>query len=280
MNKMYTEKNDYENPLITVVTVCFNSGKTIEKTLISVLNQTYSNYEYLVIDGASTDNTLEVLEKYQEKFCGKLRVISEKDKGIYDAMNKGIKNSTGKIIGILNSDDYYSDNTLELVAQKYAETQHEYVVINGDMERVSEKDELIYRYHFTENQIKNKEYFGHPSMFAAKAVYDRIGLYNQEYKLAADGEWQYRVHEDEDVKYVLCSEVFSHMREGGASDNPKYAKQWFKERVKMKLEYNKGGKFSIYKQECFAAVKTCIKAVMPKKLQSLLYDCVYSKKSK
>ncbi len=275
MDRMSEEVNVFENPLITVITVCFNSAKTIEKTLQSILNQTYSNYEYLVIDGASKDDTLKILESYKDVFGGRLRVISEKDDGIYDAMNKGIKNSNGQLIGILNSDDYYSNNTLQLVAEKYAECKYEYIVINGDMERISENEDVVFRYHFTEEQIKNKEYFGHPSMFAAKSVYDKIGLYNQEYKLAADGEWQYRVHEDESVKYVLCDAVFNHMREGGASDNPKYIKQWFKERVKMKLAYNKGSKFSVYKQESFAVVKTCIKTAMPKKIHSVLYRILY-----
>ena len=275
---MSEEVNVFENPLITVITVCFNSAKTIEKTLQSVLSQTYSNYEYLVIDGASNDDTLKILEKYRSLFGEKLRIISEKDDGIYDAMNKGIKNSNGQLIGILNSDDYYSNNTLQLVAETYAECKYENIVINGDMERVSEAGKVIFRYHFTEEQGKNKEYFGHPAMFAAKAVYDKIGLYNTDYKLAADGEWQYRAHEDESVKFVLCGEVFNRMREGGASDNPKYIKQWFKERVKMKLEYNKGSKFGIYKQECFAAVKTCVKAAMPKKMHSYMYKKIYSKK--
>lgn len=265
----------FENPLITIITVCFNSEKTIEKTLQSVLKQTYSNYEYLIIDGASKDNTLKILESYEEAFGGKLRVISEKDDGIYDAMNKGIKKSNGQIIGILNSDDYYSENTLRFVAEKYEECKYEYLIINGDLERVSKNDEVIFRYHFTEKQIKNKEYFGHPSMFATKAVYDKIGLYNMDYKLAADGEWQYRAHEDEEVKYVLCDEVFNHMREGGASDNHKYIKKWFEERVRMKLAYNKSSKSSIYLQEVFAVIKTCIKLILPKKMHSVLYRVIY-----
>ena len=260
-----------KEPLITVITVCYNSGRTIEATLKSVLAQTYQNYEYLIIDGASTDDTLKIVSSYEAAFGGRLHVTSEKDSGIYNAMNKGIKQSRGIMIGILNSDDYYSPNTLELVARRYEQEQYPLLVINGDMIRVAEDGEEICRYHFTQKHVDGRQCFGHPSMFAAKAVYDKIGLYDESYKLAADGEWQYRAHEDPEVRYVLCNEVFNHMREGGASDNPKYRWKWFRERSRMKKEHHRGSMPVIYWQEFKSVLRTDIKRMLPKRCNMAVY---------
>ena len=268
------EKN-YINPLISIITVCYNSASTIEITMKSILAQTYENYEYIIIDGKSQDDTLKIIKKYEPMFEGKLKVFSEPDTGIYNAMNKGIRKCKGDIIGIINSDDYYSKNTLKYVAQKYAKEKYELLIINGDMVRVSGNGQLIYRYHFTEENIKKKQCFGHPSMFAAKAVYDRIGLYDESYKLAADGDWQYRALEDPKVRYVLCPNVFNHMREGGASDNPHYRWKWFKERYKMKKKYHKGNEYRILLQEFKSVIVTDIKFFLPNNLQSRLYKIKY-----
>lgn len=103
---------------ISIITATFNSGTTIESTLKSVLSQTYKDIDYWVIDGGSKDNTMNIVRRYEPKFNGRLHYISEKDRGIYDAMNKGLEHCTGDVVGILNSDDYFtSDNILENVAQ-------------------------------------------------------------------------------------------------------------------------------------------------------------------
>ena len=266
------------NPHISIVTVCLNSAKTIRTTIESVLNQTYDNYEYIIKDGGSKDDTIAIAKSYEEAVGGRLRIIQQPDGGIYDAMNQGINLCTGDIIGIINSDDFYSSDALENVAAEYAAEDTKLLVVIGDMERVSETGELIFRYHFTQEQVEKKSCFGHPSMFAAKAVYDRIGLYDTTYRLAADGDWQYRAMEDDEVKVVLCPKVFNHMREGGASDNPKYCWVWFKERARMQLEHNRGSKFQIYSKELWKMGKTYIKAVLPKRCKSLVYRMRYSPK--
>lgn len=267
----------FENPLISVITVCLNSEATIEGTLKSMLSQTYDNYEYVICDGCSKDKTLDIVRKYEPLFNGKLRVYQEKDTGMYNAINKGIEKCTGKLIGILNSDDYYSETTLEMVAKKYEEEAYEMIVINGDMERVNDEGEVVHRYRFTQDMVDKKQCFGHPSMFAAKAVYDKIGGYDESYRWAGDGDWQYRAHEDEEVKYVLCNEVFNHMREGGASDLFKYRWVWFKERSRMKLEHNRGSKAKIYYQELKSVIRTDIKNILPKSLQKKAYELKYKK---
>ena len=108
---------------ISIITATYNSEKTLKDTLESVLKQTYTNYEHIIVDGDSKDNTMKIVKTYEEKYQGKLRYISEKDSGIYDAMNKGIKMATGDIIGILNSDDIYAnENVLEKIAKKFEQT--------------------------------------------------------------------------------------------------------------------------------------------------------------
>ena len=97
---------------VSIITVCYNSEKTIERTIKSVLNQTYQDYEYIIVDGASTDKTLDIIKRYEPEFEGKMRWISEQDNGIYYAMNKGIGMAKGKLIGMINSDDYYEINAL------------------------------------------------------------------------------------------------------------------------------------------------------------------------
>ena len=105
------------NMKISIITVCYNSEKTIKNTIDSVLSQTYKNYEYIIIDGKSTDNTVNLIKKYQKKFDNKLKYISEKDNGIYDAMNKGVLRAIGGIIGIVNSDDWLEPKALDIVAE-------------------------------------------------------------------------------------------------------------------------------------------------------------------
>ena len=108
---------------ISIITPTYNSEKTLKDTLESILKQTYTNYEHIIVDGASKDSTMQIVKEYEEKYQGKLKYISEKDLGIYDAMNKGIKMATGDIIGILNSDDIYAnENVLEKIANKFKQT--------------------------------------------------------------------------------------------------------------------------------------------------------------
>lgn len=108
---------------ISIITATYNSEKTLKDTLESVLKQTYTNYEHIIVDGASKDSTMQIVKEYEEKYNGRLKYVSEKDSGLYDAMNKGIKMATGDIIGILNSDDIYaSEFVLEKIANKFKET--------------------------------------------------------------------------------------------------------------------------------------------------------------
>lgn len=108
-----------DNYKVSIITACYNSEKTIERTLKSVLAQTYSNYEYIIIDGMSTDDTLKIIDAYRNAFGSKLKVVSERDSGIYNAMNKGIKMASGELVGIINSDDWYEPDALQTIVYSF-----------------------------------------------------------------------------------------------------------------------------------------------------------------
>lgn len=151
--------------LFTIITVCFNSEMTIERTIQSVLNQTCQDYEYIIIDGASTDGTMDIVRKYEPLFQGRMRWISEKDQGIYDAMNKGIGVASGELIGIVNSDDYYEPDALEIMKNLY--TGYRYSILYGAVRAVKDgRETMVY--------IKNHEFIEqdmitHPSCFISKS---------------------------------------------------------------------------------------------------------------
>lgn len=201
--------------LFTIITVCYNSEKTIEKTIQSILNQSCEDYEYLIIDGGSTDTTLEIIKKYEPEFNGKLKYVSEKDKGIYDAMNKGIDKATGEIIGIVNSDDYYELDTLENVKKLYETKKSNKCVIFGLLRCISGgKEKMIYSKNpaFIEEDM-----IAHPSCFIAKSIYDEYGKYSMDYKYSSDYEFMLRIHKDKDIEYIESLNVLSNFSIDGAS---------------------------------------------------------------
>lgn len=259
-------------PYFSIVTVCYNSEKTIEKTIKSILNQTFQDYEYIIIDGKSRDCTLEIVKKYQEQFGNKMKVVSERDNGLYDAMNKGIRLATGRYVSILNSDDWYNPNTLQYV-HELTEKENEYYAVIGNIQRVSEDEKPIYIYDFDMDRIEKKIAFGHPSMFITKTVYEEVGEYNLEYSLAADIDFQYRLYEKDSITWNVSKEVFTNMRAGGATDNPKYRKKWVAQYSEINHRY-KGGNILFHKFKCYFGIwGRSIKNAMPYGLQRLAYNC-------
>ena len=179
--------------LISVITVCFNSEKTIERTLKSMLGQTYSNYEYLIIDGKSTDHTLEILQKYEPLFGGKMKIYSEPDKGIYDAMNKGIQKASGELIGIVNSDDYYETDALEIMAIEFEKIVNPYAVLYGFQRNFEgEKEIKTFLYH---HDYLKQQMITHPTCFVTPKVYQDMGLFDLDYKSSADYEFMLRIYQ-------------------------------------------------------------------------------------
>ena len=197
---------------ITLITVCFNSESTIRDTLKSVLNQTFKNYEYLIIDGKSKDQTLDIIKEYEPKFKGKLKWISEKDHGIFDAMNKGIRIATGEVIGIINSDDVLADSrTLEIIEKTFVQGE-----CDGTYSDLEIRDEglkkVVRKFISKKGNYKLGWYPPHPTLYLKKEVYQKHGFYNQEYRIAADYDFMLRVMKDSSIPKTLI-----HMRSGGAS---------------------------------------------------------------
>lgn len=194
---------------VSIITVVYNAVKTIEQTIQSVLNQTYPNIEYIIIDGGSTDGTVDVINKFQ----GKIDIfVSEKDDGLYDAMNKGIKSASGEIIGILNSDDTYTENAVSLVVDSFKHRPMD--VLYGNALLVDDTSEVgLYDCSDIE-QLWYRMAVPHPSTFVRKEIYDKYGVFDTQYLIAADYDLMLRLY-CEGVKFGHLDELLTHFRLGG-----------------------------------------------------------------
>ncbi|MDD3453387.1 MAG: glycosyltransferase family 2 protein [Bacilli bacterium] len=203
---------------ISLITVCYNSSKTIEETLKSVLEQTYDNYEYIIVDGLSKDNTLEIIKKFEDKFNGKLKYISEKDKGLYDAMNKGILLAKGDIVGILNSDDILANkHVFEKIISKF---DKDIDGIYSDLVFLDESTMSIPTRNFIAGKSSKKLGWHppHPTLYLRKEVYNKIGVFDLNYRIAADYDFMLRML-NKKVNLLYIKEYLIKMRSGGVSTN-------------------------------------------------------------
>lgn len=204
---------------ISIVTVAFNSESTIRTTLASIESQRYSDIEYVVIDGESTDRTLEILSGHLGQIDA---LVSEPDCGIYDAMNKGISLTTGEIIGILNSDDFYPHTAVldEVAACFQKDPDLDVVLGNVDFVRPELLDRSV-RNIQCDNFKPFMFMFGlmppHPAVFVRKSAYERVGSYKPGYKIAADFDFLTRLLLVDKAKYHIASKTWVRMRTGGAS---------------------------------------------------------------
>ena len=205
------------NSKISVITVCYNSAKTIEKTILSVCNQTYKNFEYIIIDGKSSDGTLGIIAHYQKQYPEQITYISEKDNGIYDAMNKGIAMAKGDLIALLNSDDYYEEDALEIINQYY--DGGKYQILYG-IQKNFERNEEFTSVRFIHHMYLDKDMITHPTCFVSKAVYQDYGCYDLEYKSASDYEFMLRIkHNHPEVKFIPIFKVITNFSMGGMSSS-------------------------------------------------------------
>lgn len=199
--------------LVTVITPCYNSEKTIKRTIESVLNQTYKEIEYLIIDGASTDKTIEIAKSYEEDFDGRMHIYSEKDEGIYYAMNKGIGLATGELIGIVNSDDYYEKNAVAQIVEKRSDIP--YQILYGFERILKDEEETMVVLHHHSNLLN--QMITHPTCFVTKKLYEDKGVFNTEYKYSADYEFMLRMQADNQVEFTPVYQLISNYALGGAS---------------------------------------------------------------
>ena len=165
---------------VTIITICFNSEAVIKKTIESVLNQTYTDVEYLIIDGASKDKTVEIAESYKDAFAEKgieYKIFSEPDKGIYDAMNKGIAKATGELVGLINSGDFYEPIMIETAVKAYEEKPYD--IFYGDINLIKDNGRIIVK-KSKYDKLPTSRHWNHPTMVVRKAYYDEIGAYKCE----------------------------------------------------------------------------------------------------
>lgn len=204
-------------PFFSIITVCYNSEKTIEKTLQSMLGQTEQDFEYILIDGASTDGTLDIIRAWEPKFGGRMKVVSEPDNGIYDAMNKGIALASGTLVGIVNSDDYYQPNTLELVKRHY-DPERRFQVLYGAQNNIDDDGDIT-TVEFVHHKNLPVRMINHPTCFIANAIYQEKGVYSLEYKTVSDYDLLLRLYFDPDVTFVPIYKVLSNFYVGGVSSS-------------------------------------------------------------
>ena len=206
---------------ISIITVSYNSSRTIRETIESVLSQSYPDIEYFVIDGNSTDNTVAIIKEIEPKFEGRMRWLSEPDKGLYDAMNKGIELSTGDIIGFLNSDDVYSSSTvISNVVFSFATSDIDAVF--GDLHYFKGRsfDNSVRKYsggNFKPNMFRWGFMPPHPTFYVRKKVYDTLGVYDTSFDISGDYEIMIRFLWVNKIKYRYLNIDMVGMRLGGAS---------------------------------------------------------------
>ena len=203
---------------ITVITVCYNSAKTIGDTLRSVREQTYKNVEHIIIDGGSTDRTLDIVATEGTHV---VKLVSEKDNGIYHAMNKGIKFATGDVVAFLNADDFYKDaNSLERVA--FIMHSEQLDALYGDVEffRADQQDTVVRRYNsgrFTPGRLGWGWMPAHPALFVRRTLFERYGVFRTDYRIAGDFEFIARVFKHAELRHRHLPESLVCMQMGGIS---------------------------------------------------------------
>jgi len=206
---------------VSIITVCYNNAATIRDTFESVLNQTYNDIDYVVIDGNSKDETVSIIKEYEFKFEGRMRWISEPDDGLYDAMNKGIISSSGDLIGILNSDDVYYDKDVisDVVFQMQKNNIH---TLYGNIEFVKfDNTDITVRKWISSpffiGSFKKGWHPPHPSFFVRKEIYGQFGVFDTSFQVSADFELMLRFLEKHKVSTVYYCRFIVKMRMGGES---------------------------------------------------------------
>lgn len=206
---------------ISIVTATFNSAATVRGTIESVLHQTHPDWELIIKDGGSKDSTLEICRELSEMAGGRMKILSSPDRGIYDAMNQGVEAATGDVVGLLNSDDFYtSDDVLETISNAFENGDMD--AVYGDIHYVNDGalDKCV-RYYSSEHFSRKRMLYGympaHPSFYCKRDLYQKYGLFDISFKVAADFEQLLRMIYIEKIKTQYIKKDFVTMRTGGAS---------------------------------------------------------------
>ena len=246
---------------ISVITTCYNRKNSIASAIESVLSQDYPNVEYVIVDGASSDGSVDIIRSYQDKFT---RIVSESDTGIYNALNKGIRLCTGEVIGLLHSDDmFYSTDTLSEIAAVFERTGADIVYADGQY--VDEQDtNTVKRIYPGGKYRKWKLYFGwiplHTTIFVKKEVFDRWGLYREDFRIASDYEISLRWFTNDSLKKAYINKWMVKMRLGGKSTDMQQQKRKSAEDLQIIREYRLWGYVTLF----FKIARKIPQYVLPK----------------
>jgi glycosyltransferase involved in cell wall biosynthesis len=236
-----SNENACDLPKVSVITICYNSASTIKDTIESVINQTYPNVEYIIVDGGSSDGTIDIIKKYENHIT---KWISEPDKGISDAFNKGILMATGELIGIINSDDWYEKGAVKKVVTEHKKNNKDFYVgalrywdkhCNSFIVQPDKK--------YKQKILYKMPNLNHPSSFITKRMYEEIGLFNVDLKYAMDYDLFLRAINKNKVAYII-DDVLSNMRHDGVS--VRYASLAYKEVKNLAIDMGRQNSAILY----------------------------------
>lgn len=230
---------DSKTMKVSIITSCYNRESTIRSAIESVLGQDYPNIEYIVVDGASKDNSLQVINEYKDRIT---KIISEPDHGMYEAINKGIRMATGDIIGLVHSDDFlYSSQTISNIVNRFNETKADFLYGDGLFVNAENTDKVVRNWiggDYRLWKVRNGWLPLHPTCYIRREVMQKRGLYNESYKIAADSDLLFRYLLGGDLTVAYLNEYIIKMRMGGLSTDKERRKQMWNEDIKM---YNSHG---------------------------------------
>lgn len=222
------------DPLVSVVTVCYNAERHLAEAMTSVLAQDYANIEYVVVDGGSTDGSAGIIAGFEERFAGRLSWSSEPDEGIYDAMNKGIARCHGEIVGLLNADDLYVPDAVSRVVEAFAANPSAGAVF-GDADVIDEAGRVLRTekaYLPQAGSLPPRMPMCHQSLFVAREVYDRLGVFDTRYRILADYEFVVRMLRA-GVGFVQLPGALARFRLGGACSTDMPRSNAERERIRV-----------------------------------------------
>lgn len=248
---------------VSIITSCYNREATIRGAIESVLEQDYPYIEYIVVDGASKDNSLAIINEYKN---GIDKIISEPDNGMYEGINKGIRAATGDIIGLIHSDDFlFSPHTISEIVQAFKEQQADLVYGNGVFVDYDNINQMIRNWvsgRYTKENVKNGWLPLHPTVYIKKECMDKYGLYDESYKIAADSDLLVRYLYEADLKVYYLNKYIVRMRMGGLSTDSGKTKQKWREDLRM---YKSHGikPFSALRGKILSKIPQFIEAKLP-----------------
>ncbi|MCQ2204861.1 MAG: glycosyltransferase [Bacteroidales bacterium] len=203
---------------VSLITSCYNREKTIRDSIESVLSQDYDDIEYIVVDGASKDSTMSIVNEYRDRIS---IIVSEPDHGMYEGINKGIKLATGDIVGLIHSDDvFYASDTISTIVREFERTRAELVYGNGLFVKPTDMNYVVRNWKsgdYVQSRLKRGWLPLHTTVYVKRSVFDKVGYYNEKYKISADSDWLLRCLYKNSLRVSYIDDYIIRMRMGGAS---------------------------------------------------------------